>query len=258
MKAIVKSIELKKIINRYYLKIAMESQNREYVLSNPLINDPINFRKQVFGILTACNCYDLMRLAREVPKSKEAIGYYFEDRGYKILENEKGQWFSLNQKTRIYSCEKADESTKKLIETAQKHNISKVTVNEGTIESIKSGSGVFSILFQNKHGLSSFLSTGQVYWGFGNPINIGNNATESEKLDSAKVFTSFIVSIMKFYQKSNLLELGGDIEKYPEVEIELNHSNKVKLIKNAATGAGFRIGKDYEIIDDKTEKSKGR
>lgn len=166
--------------------------------------------------------------------------------------------FHLTKKTGMYSCENADENTKKLIETAQKHNISKVTRNKGTIESIKSRSGVFSMLFLNENGPSSYFSTGQVYWGFGSPINMGNNASESEKLDSAKMFTSFIVSIMKFYQKSNLLELGGDIEKYPEVEIELNHSNKVNVIKNANTGVGFRIGKDYEIIDDKTEKSKGR
>lgn len=100
MKANVKSIELKKIINRYYLKITMESQNREYVVSNPLISDPINFRRQVFGILSACNCYDLMRLAREIPIRKEVIGYYLEGAGYKILENEKGQWFSFNKKNR--------------------------------------------------------------------------------------------------------------------------------------------------------------
>lgn len=52
MKAIIKKIELKKMLNKYYLKVTMESQGKEYVLSNPLLGDPINFRKQVFGILS--------------------------------------------------------------------------------------------------------------------------------------------------------------------------------------------------------------
>jgi len=56
MKAIVKKIELKKMLNKYYLKVTMESQEKEYVLSNPFLSDPINFRKQVFGILSACDC----------------------------------------------------------------------------------------------------------------------------------------------------------------------------------------------------------
>lgn len=258
MKVIIKSIELKKIINRYYLKIVMESQSKEYIVSNPLLNDPINFRKQVFGILSACNCYDLMKLAREVPEPKETIGYYFEGEGYKILENKKGQWIKFNKKIGMWSCEKVDENTKNLIQIAQKHNISRVTMDKGTIKSIESRSGVFSILFQSKDGLSSFLSTGQVYWGFGAPINIGNNASEKEKLDSAKMFTSFIESIMKFYEKNNLLELGGNIEKYPEVEMELDHRNKVKVIKSTTTGTGLYIGENYEVIGYESQNSKDR
>lgn len=34
MKAIVKKMELNKIMNRYYLKITMESQKKEYIVSN--------------------------------------------------------------------------------------------------------------------------------------------------------------------------------------------------------------------------------
>lgn len=249
MKAIVKKMELNKIMNRYYLKITMESQKKEYIVSNPLNSNPINFRKQVFGMLSACNCYDLMRLARKNPIPQEATGYYFEGRGYKILENKDGKWFSFNEKTGVYLCQNADEYTKNLIRMAQKHNISGIAVNEGTIESIMSRSGVFSILFQSKNDEVSFFTTGQVYWGFGSPINIGNNANESEKIASAKMFTSFIVSLLEFCGKDDLLKLGGDIETYPEVEITLNHSNKVNSIRNANTGLGFCIGKNYEFLD---------
>lgn len=256
MKAIVKSMELKKIVNRYYLKVTMESQNKEYVLANPLLSDPINFRKQVFGMLSACNCYDLMRLAREVPVPQEAIGYYFEGKGYKIFENKEGQWMSFNAKTGTYSCQKADEDTKQLIKMAEERKISNVEVSKGTIERIRSESGVFTMLFEREEGGSSFFTTGQIYFGFGSPINIGNKATQSEKMESAKMFTSFIVSLMKFCNKEDLLKLGGEIERYPEVDITLDHSNKINSIRNATTGLGFSIGKNYEIIDSsKTQEN---
>lgn len=248
MKAIIKSIELKKMVNRYYLKVTMESQGREYFLSNPLLSDPINFRKQVFGILSACNCYDLMTLAREEAVPQPATGYYFQGKGYKILENEIGQWILFNEERRRYSCEKADEYTKDLIKLAQEHNISNITIDNGTIESIASRSGAFSILFQNERGIGSFFTTGQIYYGFGHPINIGNSASKSEKLESAKTFTSFIVSLMKFLRTDDLLKLGGKIEEYPKVEITLNHSNKVTSIRNPATGLGLSIGQNYEIL----------
>lgn len=256
MKAIVKSIELKKIVNRYYLKVTIESQNKEYVLANPLLSDPINFRKQVFGMLSACNCYDLMRLAREVPVPQEALGYYFEKGGCKIFENKDGQWMLFHEKTGTYSCQKADEDTKQLIKMAEERKISNVEVSKGTIESVTSASGVFNILFQREEGGAYFYRTGQIYFGFGSPINIGNKATQSEKMESAKMFTSFIASLMKFCNKEDLLKLGGEIERYPEVDITLDHSNKINSIRNATTGLGFSIGKNYEIIDSsKTQEN---
>ncbi len=249
MRATIKSIERKKILNRQYFKIVMQSQGKDYVVSNPLISDPINSRKQVFGLLTACNCYDIMKLGREIPVPQKVTGYYIEDRGYKILENEKGQWFLFNKSAGRYACQKADEHTKELIRKAEEYNISKVTKTRGTIESIKSTSGAFQMLILNQKGPSSFFTTGQVYWGFGEPINIGNNATESQKLESAIMFTSFITSLLDFYGEDDLLKMGGKIETYPEVEISLNHSNKVNSITNPATGLGIKIGQSYEMLD---------
>jgi len=197
-----------------------------------------------------------MKLGRDNPIPKPAIGYYLEDRGYKILENEMGEWFSFNEKTGRYSCEKADEYTKKLIKMAQEHKISTVTVDKGTIESITSRSGTFQILFEREKGGASFLTTGQIYWGFGHPIHIGDNASESEKIDSAKTFASFIVNLMKFCKEEDMLKLGGEVERYPEVEIMLNHSNKIKTITNATTGLGLGVERNYEIVD--FSKSQGQ
>lgn len=247
MQAKLKSLELKKVLKNYYIKVKVECQGKEYVLSNPLHSDVINFRKQVFGILTACNCYDLMRLARKEPIPRGAKGYYVQGRGYKIFENNYGQWLSFDKKLGIYSCKKADENIKTLIKYSQELNYSNVDVNDGVITSIVSQSGVFQMMFESQNNIISFFSTGQVYYGFGYPINIGNNASESEKIKSAKMFTSFITSIMQFYGEGDLLKLGGEIEDYPNVEITLDERNRIKSITNSETKLGLIVGKSYEI-----------
>lgn len=249
MEATIKSIQLKKMLNQYYFRVTMESQNKKYILDNPLMSDPINFRRQVFGIMSSCNCFDIIKLARKNPIQQKAIGYFVEGKGYIILENDEGQWLSYNKKTGRYLCQKADEDIKRLIQMASMHNISRVEIDDGVIESIRSSSGVFSILL-NSTGKTSFFTTGQIYFGFGEPINIGNSADESQKQEAAKAFTSFIVSVMKFYKKDDLLTLGGEVEQYKEVNITLNHRNQISSITNAATGSGFQIvGKSYEIVN---------
>ncbi len=250
MKAEIKKIELNKLMNREYFKIILESQKKELILSNPLMSDPINFRKQVFGILTACNCYDLMRLATENPIRPKAIGYYCKGAGYRILENMDGKWLLLDPKKGMYLYKNAENETKELIKAAEKEHIDTISMDEGTIESIMSASSIFSILFKGNGGTSSSMQTGQLYYGFGSPINIGNNASQNKKLKSAKMFKSFIVCLMKLFNEKDLLKLGGNIEKYPEVEITLDHTNKVSSIRNPITGLGFSIGKSYEIIDN--------
>ena len=63
------------------------------------------------------------------------------------------------------------------------------------------------------------------------------------------MFTSFITSLIDFYGEDDLLKFGGTIERYPEVEITLNHSNKINSIYNPNTGLGIRIGQNYEMLD---------
>ena len=45
MRAILKSLELKRILKNYYIKITVESEGKEYILSKPLLSDAINFNK---------------------------------------------------------------------------------------------------------------------------------------------------------------------------------------------------------------------
>lgn len=72
MKAVIKKVELKRIVNKYYFKITLSDDNGNiFVIDKPFLSDPINFRKQVFGIMAACGCFDLIRLATNNPISKK-------------------------------------------------------------------------------------------------------------------------------------------------------------------------------------------
>ena len=89
MEAIIKKLKLEQINDNYRIKIELlGSDKQNYIIDNTLINDDINFRKQLFGIMCACNCFDLIRLATNNPVIKKVVGYY--KSGLQILENKKG------------------------------------------------------------------------------------------------------------------------------------------------------------------------
>jgi len=248
MQAVIKKLEFKKIMNRHYIKIELIDENGiTHFIDNPLLSDDINFRKQVFGILSACNCYDLMRLATNNPKPKRMIGYYQE--GLKILENENEEWLSLNRKTGLYSCQKPNKKTHKVFEILAEQNMFNVAKEKGFIDRIVSESGIFNLQFTGKIYTTHF-TTGQIYYGFGYPITIGLDANPSNTALSAKMFTSFIESLLKLYGINDLLKFGGNIDNLPIVEIELNNDNKITSITNPTTGMGLSIGKKYEIINN--------
>lgn len=246
MEAVIKKIKLKNILNRYYFSLEIQSvDGKVYHVDKPLLSDPISFRKQVFGIMAACNQFDLLRLSSDNPIYKEVIGYY--SNGLQIIENNKNEWFSYNKKTSSYFCDQFSPSVKELFSMAVNKKIPEVSIDKGRIESISSGSGVLQIFFKS-NGLGTFMNTGQVYYGFGYPIGIGSvDDKESIKIASLS-FKSFILSIMNFYGVDDLLELSGKIDKYPIVDITVD-KNKIKSITSFETGMGISVGKSYEIIN---------
>jgi hypothetical protein len=52
-----------------YWNLQLVDENNNYIgeYCNPHISDEINFRKQTFGILSVCNCYDLLRFSSDTP-----------------------------------------------------------------------------------------------------------------------------------------------------------------------------------------------
>lgn len=257
MQAVIQKLELKKIINRHYIKIELIDEfGAKHTIDNPFLSDDINFRRIVFGLLTACGTHDLMRLATSNPETRKMVGYY--QNGLQILENENMEWFSLNRKTGLYTCKKPNKKTHQILEELAKRNDLDISTEEGIIEKITSESGTFVMEFSTK-AYSTYFVTGQIYYGFGYPISIGRNADPTNTALSAKLFTSFIESLMKFYGINDLLQFGGKTDNLPIVEIALNKDNKINSITNPTTGIGIKIGNEYEIINNsKPEERKDK
>ncbi len=260
MQAVIQKLELKKILNRQYLRVELLDENGiKRVLDNPFLSGDINFRRQVFGILSACDCFDLMKLATNNPIQRKTMGYY--QNGLQILENENEEWFNQNKKTGLYMCEKPSQKARDFFDTLVSQNLYNVRKDDGSIEMIVSQSGTFQLLFTSKCG-SVFFTTGQIYYGMGYPLTIGRgNANPRDTAFSAKMFTSFIVNLMKFYGINDLLDFGGNKDSLPIVEIGLNNANKITTITNPVSGMGLEIGSEYRIVnifelEEKERKSK--
>lgn len=247
MEAIIKSIKLKRILNRYYFYIEIQDvEGNHYNIDKPLLSDPVSFRKQVFGIMAACNQFDLLKLGSDTPIYKEVTGYY--SNGLQVLEDESGKCFIPDKKTTLYCCEDMNQSFKELFNIAVARKLPNVSIDKGRIESIRSASGVWNIFF-NSDGLGTFMQTlGQIYYGFGYPINIGSTENKESIKRASLSYQSFILSIMEFYGVDDLLKLAGKVDNYPVVEIAVD-KNRIVNITSLETGMGFSIGKNYEIIN---------
>lgn len=246
MEAIIRKIELKKDWNKYYFQIELiDRKGKIHVINDSSYSNPIEFRKMVFGLMSAIGNYDLMTLATNNPIEKKVKGYYIG--GLKIIENENNEWFSFNQEKNTYTCEKANEDKKEILKLLMDTKKYDMSIEDGTIEKISSESGVFSLRFRGKVWVTHFLCN-QIYYGFGYPLGISNNYNEEDKIKASKNFVQFIVSLMRFYKINDLLDFGVNKEKDLIVEITLDN-NKIKTITNTETGLGLKIDDNIEIIN---------
>lgn len=210
-----------------YWRLTFVDGNNNYIgtYSNPNISDEINFRKQTFGILSACNCYDLLNLSSN---DSIPLSIFFKKKPYggvEALINQSGQLLSLGEG--IYETEKVWNifNKKRAIKSYE----------SGEIRSISSGSGCFSIWIKHAY-YSTFYVTGQVYYGFGFPITIGLDATIDDIKRSSKLFTSFIESILKLYDTNDLLDLSRNKNNFPKVNIDIDDLGNITSIYNQETG----------------------
>lgn len=242
MEAIINSIELVKINNnRCYFKVKLVDEQGNLIgyFGNSKLSDNINFRKQTFGILAACDCFDLLRVSSDSP---EFLPIYLEYDSYDRITsiiNMDGDCFSFIGDGRY---------------GINKHSLENVdgVENCGQILSITSRSGVFMIMVQTQVFVTSYV-TGSVYFGFGYPL--GNESSDLEPYYinlSANKFKTFIESILQIYKTNDLLELSRTSAlSYPRVLVEMDSRGKIVSIGNDKNNYYLtQNGNSYEIVDN--------
>ncbi len=246
MKAIIKSIQLKKMKNgNSYFKVSLYDEFNNYIGSfgSDAISDAVSFRTELFGIMGACNCYDLLNLSNNDKSEKEII-YYSNNTGVKFLRNKK-DYYLYQLSNGNYICEKIDPATEDLL-----NNTNVIDHSYGKIESISSKSGVFMTRIDSESSSISYL-TGQIYYGFEylwgkGEYNLDGIVTASNS------YKTFVESILTFYETSDLLKLNGNqVEKYPIVDVVLDKNDNVIGIGCEKTNFMlYKTDDSYEISDD--------
>jgi len=102
---------------------------------------------------------------------------------------------------------------------------------------------------------ASYFTTNQIYYGFGHPLNIGDETNIPYVLEAASLFNSFLTSLLTFYHTNDLLNLGGKKDNHPKVSITLNKLHKITSITNPETMQGLILDKNYSLITN-TEETK--
>lgn len=229
-----------------YWRLTFVDDNNNYIgtYSKPNISDEINFRKQTFGILSACNCYDLLKLGSDNPIP---LSIFFKEKPYGGVES------LINQSGRLLSFRKGNYETEKAWNMFNKKKEQK-NYEQGEIRSISSESGCFSTWIKHPY-YSTFYVTDQVYYGFGFPITIGMDATIDDIKRSSKLFTSFLESILKLYDTNDLLDLSRNKNKFPKVNIDIDVLGNITSIYNQETDMTLiEQNSSYQIIKENRKK----
>ncbi len=249
MEALIKKLEVKKILNGYYIIIELIDKNGNvHIIDNPFVHDVINFRKQFVGLMYACGSFDLMKWATNQPIPKKVIGYEYETSDkLLLLENDKKNWFYFNKIKKEHTCEKASKKQKITINNLLTNHL--ILKENGIIKNITSESGTFILSFVNDRNNGIGVLAGQTYLNLIYPFNIGSKLDEKNTdltKQSAKLFTSFLINLMNFYEITDLLDFGQNKDKLPLVEINIDHNNEISSITNPNTGMGLNLSTKYQ------------
>lgn len=247
MDGYISSIKFKKIDSKHcYWLITVLDKNGNVIgtFGNPSISDRKNFRKQTFGIMSACDNFDLLTLATNDPHELE-ITYKEKNMygGVKSIKNKRHEtFFNDNQKYVL------------------KRNFNPFARNDkddikATIECISSESGVFTIRVNSGYIVTHFV-TGQIYYGFGENFPGGTMANQGDVSEMEDSYQSFIESILKLYHTNDLINLGRNITFYPQINIEQDENGKIIEIGNKEKNFRLREVEDEYIISNEKEKIK--
>lgn len=249
MEAYIKSIKYVKVSKFFgYFKVTLIDQNANYLgtFGNLNFGDPENFRKETFGILSACNCYDLLTLGGKsvIPLEVSVENDEFEK--VKSITNKSG--------ITLYKTSPMMYEIKKDFLYNLKNHEKELKMN---IDGIISKSGTFEIFLIGK-SFGTFYTTGSIYYGFGYPFYTPEELDKDGLLISMVQFQTFITSILKLYKTDDLLKLNRkEPEFYRKVSVLLDESGKVIALGNEETDMYIvETEEKYEIVKQKLENIK--
>ena len=242
METLIRSIELKKLDNgNCYWELTLIDEQGNFIgkFGNQNINDAINFRKQTFGILSACNCFDLVRLGSSNPKYLPILIKEKKFGGVEYISSIGGKNFKLGE-----NCQY--EITKSWNIFNKNKEMKKYTI--GQIERIVSQSGVFTIWLRTENYMT-FFNTGQIYYGFGYPLPASSeNLDENYINQSALIFKTFIEGILEIYGTKDLLKLSENKEiEYPKISVNVDEKGNILSIGSLTS--------DYELTENNSSYS---
>ena len=219
MEAMIIRTDLIKTKKGHYFNVElMDKLNNKYTFGRPGSSDPMNFRMQVYGIMNACDEKDLLSLTTHNPKYLNVSLFTLD--GVRYIERD-DKVFYYDPKSRLYRFENETHE----VEHKDKCLINTINFKDGEIR----------MVLETELGYKIY-KTGKIDYMEG-----------IKSRETAHTYSSFIVSLMKLYNKKDLLLLGGNIEKYPEVDIKLNTDGSVKRLSNPYTGKSLYISNMYEI-----------
>lgn len=234
----INSIKLRKIDNEnsyFEVELVDEEGNSLGVFGSPYITDSVNFRREVFGLLQACGTNNFLKLGGQENISIPITFKSDERDNVNEIHNGKNQTFhQANDGKYITETTVFDERE----------------LFEGEINSITSASGVIEMVIRSPY-FTTFYKTGDIYYGFGYPLISSSNDPEMSQ-NASNHYKEYIENLLEFIGTDDLLKMGGDIQKFPQVLIERDKTGNIIAIG--------REGEEYHlrIIDNEYKMEKGK
>lgn len=250
MEAYISSIKYIKVNKFYgYFKVTLLDKEGNLIgyFGNEELSSPEAFRIETFGILTACNCFDLLRLGGEEIKPLE-VWMKYDFRREKVLYIKNNNGITLDTDDLFY------QTNKEIFHKFRKNKNEKKV----KIKKIVSESGTYIMYLYGEHCRTCFVP-GNLYYGFGYPLTFKKNEVNAEGyLRTVLQYFFYIKNILKFYRTDDLMTLNRKRPSiYRKVSILLDENDEIYAIGNEETNMYLVIkeGK-YEIIHEEKEKIK--
>lgn len=221
MKAKIKYVKLLEEDGDYGFEVALSTEEGTKKFGG--ITDKSSFRKLFFGILSACNNYDLSDLSRVKGRKISAIIERQNTFNQRIASIGNKSKFLINDKNDGFIIKKFNYKETKLLKAIQ-------VIQTGKIVSIRSASGTICMVFEFK-GYSQGTTGPNLYVGMGYPLN-KQTLTDEEAEFVADYSSSYIAGLIKTILNTKYLYHEKRNKKEYNVNCTLDELGNVVSIGN--------------------------